>query len=200
MTETNQNCCIQFYVLDNTLCSKVIRSGCNEFREVDETDSYRSAQSGSPPMPRHVTNYKHRLLVASTEESAATFEADGDTKESGSMFFLHKYKDNSLHRAAIAVLFTVTVDSRNYLMYCTNDGAIHFKEGDKPKDIPSDRSEFIFYMKKFSTGSHSLRFESSLKKDFYLAFQDENDIHQLVLKYCPLDVLDETIMMKVNFC
>ncbi|MEE6484767.1 hypothetical protein FKM82_014017 [Ascaphus truei] len=94
MTETNQNCCIQFYVLDNTLCSKVIRSGCNEFRGIILKCSFLlnsdlptkhtqkvvkqtpTDQPNQGPLqcPDMLQLQAYRLLVASTEESAATLK------------------------------------------------------------------------------------------------------------------------------
>ncbi|XP_053545829.1 interleukin-18 [Bombina bombina] len=159
----------------------------------DQVDSYR-LNSQTKPKPSCIKNFKHQLIFAFPEREEAPFDISA-RDEKRSHFFLYKYREAGRFHSGLAVLFTVIVDGRNYLLYCGNDEKLHFKEGERPVSIMSERSEFIFYQKAFSSGTSSFRFESSMKPDYYLAFQEEDNKQKLVLKYCPQGVFNEAIKL-----
>ncbi|KAM4651643.1 interleukin-18-like [Discoglossus pictus] len=175
---------------ENTLWFKGSNFGNNEAE--DEVDSFRLNKFQTEK--KHcLRNNNNRLLVAFPENSFAIFEVSEKADENQTKFCMHRYKESNHRKDGIAVLFSVDAKNKKYLMYCAGDGEIHFKEETLPQHIPSDKSEYIFYQKAFSCTDSSLKFESSIKPDHYLAFREENNMQRLVLKHCPAGCLNETI-------
>ncbi|XP_063292291.1 uncharacterized protein LOC134577461 [Pelobates fuscus] len=193
---------IQFDVSSNTVRYKTTTiqfdDASNTVRYEDELDAFR-LYTPSTPKPRSFRNYHHRILIAITdineESSCAHFESYADYNDTHAKFFLHKYRQTGPHHNGTPIIFTLEKDSKNYIMYCTNDNSIHFKVKELPKEIPLIKSKYIFYQKTFSPGQSCICFESSLKRDFYLSFLKENYVQKLILKHCPLGKFDETIKM-----
>ncbi|KAM8927668.1 interleukin-18-like [Pelodytes ibericus] len=170
------------------------------FQKQDEVDAFKRPFSPAPG-PKYLQNCDYSLLIAysgiNEEDSGAEFKSYYDVSASQAKFFLHPFRENGQHRDGIPVLISVDIDNKNYIMYSAADDSVHFKRNDVPIDIPSTKSEFIFYQKAFSAGHTSLCFESSMKQHFYLSFEKENNDQPLVLKYCPPGELNETIKI---FC
>ncbi|CAN2389998.1 Interleukin-1 / 18, partial [Pristimantis euphronides] len=133
----------------------------------------------------HIQNSYDDFLVAHPKESVAIFELDGHAKGEQAIFYVTTYKE--LASNGLPAAFSCTVDNKNYVLSVANNAVI-IKEGELPKTIPEKTSELIFYIREFSTGMTSFRFESSLKFEpsleqrFCLGWNKEDPKKRLILK------------------
>ncbi|KAJ1189360.1 hypothetical protein NDU88_006108 [Pleurodeles waltl] len=146
-----------------------------------------------------IQNYFNHTLEASPENRSAQFQdlTESTSQKDRCKFKLHLYKDTS-YGSGIAVSFTVQVENKIYLMYCTKDKSIEFREGEPLTSIPGNTSDIIFYQQVFSLGnSEMFRFRSSLFNRCYLAC--ERGSNRLYVKEAP-DEVDEACKLKVMNC
>ncbi|NXY49825.1 IL18 protein, partial [Ceuthmochares aereus] len=148
-------------------------------------------------------NVKSQLLVVRPDLNMAAFEdvTDQEMKSGHGMYFsIHYYKTTTIYPGA-PVAFTIKVEGKNYYMCCEKECGkliIRFREGEVPKDIP-EKSNAIFFQKSFtSCCSRAFKFEYSLEKGMFLAFEEEGCLRKLILKKLPReDEVDETT--KITF-
>ncbi|XP_074833205.1 interleukin-18 isoform X1 [Carettochelys insculpta] len=131
--------------------------------------------------------------------TAFEFLADQEIKaESGVNFTIHYYKDYSLDEG-LAVAFSIRVENKTYCMYCAHEGGrniIRFKEKEVPREILENSSDIIFIQKSISpTNTKAFKFESSLMRRYFLAFQKEENLSKLILKQCEDEVDQSTHIM-----
>ncbi|XP_053307694.1 interleukin-18-like [Spea bombifrons] len=166
-----------------------------KMQQEDEVDAFRLV-TPTNPAEISIQNIDQRTLITEKTEKNFTAQFVKNDSDNQSKFLLYTYKE-TLPPRGIPVLFSATIDNKRFLMCCDNDSSIYFKKEELPIDISSKHSEFIFYQRSFSAGHTSFSFESSVKQNFYLAFEEEGNIQKLILKHCPPGKLDETIQMKV---
>ncbi|XP_075047184.1 interleukin-18 isoform X2 [Mixophyes fleayi] len=164
------------------------------FRYDLQTDAWKK---GNSCIKGTIENYFKECLEAHPEDPSgcvAMFANPSDPERR--TFEVQTYRTNIL-TDGLSVTFTVTVDNEKYCMCCSETMELTFKRGKCPNTIEGDRSEIIFFQKQFSAGYESFKFESSLHKDYFLAFREENGKRKLILKK-PNDVVDETTMFNIN--
>ncbi|OCT72534.1 interleukin-18-like [Xenopus laevis] len=164
----------------------------------DEVDGFRLDKFSQPTATNLKNCMQHLLTFVHDVEPFAIFLPDENTEEHQAIFLLHKYRENCQHQNGLAVVFSKCSDNKMYVLCSSSCGEISFKEREIPNNIQSQASECIFYQRTFSDGSSSLRFESSVKKNFYLACEETESFQKLILKYCPPGNLDETIAMYIS--
>ncbi|NWH69974.1 IL18 protein, partial [Piaya cayana] len=148
-------------------------------------------------------NVKSQLLVVRPDLNVAAFEnvTDQEMKSGhGMRFNIHYYKTTTIY-AGIPVAFSIRVEDKSYYMCCENECGkliVRFREGEVPTDIPG-KSNVIFFQKPFtSCCTRAFKFEYSLEKGMFLAFEDEGYLRRLILKKLPReDEVDETT--KITF-
>ncbi|KAE8592638.1 hypothetical protein XENTR_v10018829 [Xenopus tropicalis] len=175
-----------------------IYSSCRTLCLGDEVDGFRLDEY-SRPIATNLRNSMQRLLTFVHDvEPFAIFLPDENNEENQATFLLHRYRENYQHQHGLAVVISKITDNKKYIMCSSSNGEVSFKERELPKNIESQESEYIFYQRTFSDGSSSLRFESSVKKNFYLAYEETESFQKLILKHCPPGDLDETISMDIS--
>ncbi|XP_069732549.1 interleukin-18 [Phaenicophaeus curvirostris] len=148
-------------------------------------------------------NVKSQLLVVRPDLNVAAFEnvTDQEMKSGHGMHFnIHYYKTTTIY-AGVPVAFSIRVEGKSYYMCCEKECGkltVRFREGEVPKDIPG-KSNVIFFQKPFtSCCSRAFKFEYSLEKGMFLAFEEEGCLRRLILKKLPRDdEVDETT--KITF-
>lgn len=159
---------------------------------LSRTSKQESFKVGLTQIPCYLLNNNNDLLIAHPEESIATFESDGQSKEEHAIFYQDIYRELALSDKGLPVALSCKVGDKNYHLCAANNSVI-LKEGELPKEIPETTSELIFYRKQFSDGHSSCRFESSLKQNNFLAWNTEDPKRKMILKPNAEDVIDETM-------
>ncbi|XP_072282261.1 interleukin-18 [Pyxicephalus adspersus] len=160
----------------------------------DEVDAFKWGSSES--VPCSFKNILNQTLIPYPERSLVAFQSFRDTEEtdgSQPIFFLKKYRELALHTKGLAVAITFKENNINYILSVNSDFSITLEQRELPQHIPETESEIIFYQKVFRPEHpNSFRFESSVKRNYYLGFSWDDNERKLVLK-SPEDGLDETI-------
>ncbi|NXF85295.1 IL18 protein, partial [Eubucco bourcierii] len=146
-------------------------------------------------------NVNSQLLVARPDLNVAAFEdvTDQEIKAGNGMRFnIHCYKTTP-SSAGLPVAFSVQVADKSYYLCCEKECGkmlIRFREGEVPEDIP-DQSNIIFFKKTFtSCSSRAFKFEYSLERGMFLAFEEEGSLRKLTLKKLTReDEVDETMKL-----
>ncbi|NWY43604.1 IL18 protein, partial [Sylvia atricapilla] len=149
---------------------------------------------------RVLRNVNSQLLVVRPDLNLAAFEnvTDQEIKsDKGMLFSIHCYKTTT-PLAGLPVAFSVQVGDKSYYMCCERECGemiIRFKEGEVPKEMPGE-SNIIFFKKTFtSCSSKAFKFEYSMERGMFLAFEVEGSLRKLILKKPSKDEVDETIKM-----
>ncbi|XP_064029297.1 interleukin-18-like isoform X1 [Pogoniulus pusillus] len=148
-------------------------------------------------------NVNSQLLVARPDMNCAAFEdvTDQEIKSgNGMQFNIHCYKTTT-PSAGMPVAFSVHVADKSYYLCCEKECGkmmVRFREGKVPEDIPGE-SNIIFFKRMFtSCSSAAFKFEYSLERGMFLAFEEEGSLRKLTLKKLSReDEVDET--MKLSF-
>ncbi|NXX38261.1 IL18 protein, partial [Tricholaema leucomelas] len=154
-------------------------------------------------LQRFLRNVKSQLLVVRPDMNLAAFEdvTDQEIKSgNGMQFNIHCYKTTT-PSAGMPVAFSVHVADKSYYLCCEKECGkmmVRFREGKVPEDIPGE-SNIIFFKKMFtSCSSGAFKFEYSLERGMFLAFEEEGSLRKLTLKKLSReDEVDET--MKLSF-
>ncbi|KAM9113990.1 interleukin-18 [Pangshura tecta] len=163
-----------------------------------ECDYWKAAISLQDQIFRNISN--QILMVRPGPENAvmSVFEPMTDeemTPGCGVHFTIHYYKDNRLEDG-MSVAFSIQVENKTYCMYCTHEGGektVRFREEVVPKEILANSSDIIFIQKSISpTDTKAFKFESSLMRGYFLAFQKGENLSKLILKQCDEDQVDES--------
>ncbi|XP_037265995.1 interleukin-18 isoform X3 [Falco biarmicus] len=152
---------------------------------------------------RVLRNVNSQLLVVRPDLNMAAFEdvTDQEMKSGHGMHFnIHCYKTTT-PSAGLPVAFSIKIEDKNYYMCCEKEHGemiVRFKEGEVPKEIPGE-SNVIFFKKTFtSCSARAFKFEYSLERGMFLAFEEEGCLRKLILKKLSReDEVDET--MKISF-
>ncbi|XP_034610463.1 interleukin-18 [Trachemys scripta elegans] len=140
------------------------------------------------------------LMVRPGPENAvmSVFEPMTDqemTPGCGVHFTIHYYEDNRFEEG-MSVAFSILVENKTYCMYCTHEGGektVRFREEEVPREILENSSDIIFIQKSVSpTDTQAFKFESSLMRGYFLAFQKVENLSKLILKRCDEDYVDES--------
>ncbi|XP_042656515.1 interleukin-18 isoform X1 [Tyto alba] len=152
---------------------------------------------------RVLRNVNSQLLVVRPDLNIAAFEdvTDQEMKSGSGMHFNIHYYKTTTPSAGMPVAFSVQVEDKSYYMCCEKECGktiVRFREGELPKDIPGE-SNVIFFKKTFtSCSSRAFKFEYSLEKGMFLAFEEEGCLRKLILKKLSReDEVDETT--KISF-
>ncbi|NXK25726.1 IL18 protein, partial [Arenaria interpres] len=151
---------------------------------------------------KFLRNVNSQLLVVRPDLNMAAFEdvTDQEMRSGNGMHFnIHCYKTTT-PSAGMPVAFSVQVEDKSYYMCCEKECGkmiVRFREGEVPVDIPGE-SNVIFFKKTFtSCSSRAFKFEYSLEKGMFLAFEEEGSLRKLILKKLSReDEVDET--MKIS--
>ncbi|XP_077696052.1 interleukin-18 [Eretmochelys imbricata] len=170
-----------------------------------ECDNWKKEHSLQHQIFRNTSNQV--LVVQPGPENTVTnvFESMADQEMipgCGVHFTIHYYKDYTLEEG-LPVAFSVLVENKTYCMYCTHESGkktIRFREEEVPREIHEQSSDIIFIQKSVSPiHTKAFKFESSLMRGYFLAFQKEEDLSKLILKQCENeDQVDESIYMTVS--
>ncbi|XP_068098897.1 interleukin-18-like [Hyperolius riggenbachi] len=151
--------------------------------------------------PHRFTNIYNEPLVVHPDKCVAAFQSFGPKQEtdggSRPLFFLQLYRELDIHSRGVAVAIICKIYNKTYILAANTSGSLYFKQCEPPKAIEGKSNEIIFYQKRFSTGHRSFRFESSVKKDFFLGFNTDSE-KMLVLKESSCVDVDETIKIFVE--
>ncbi|XP_068515440.1 interleukin-18 isoform X2 [Anas acuta] len=169
---------------------------CLYFADDDELEC--DAFSKEKTLHRFLRNVNSQVLVVQPDLNMAAFEdvTDQEMKSgSGMNFCMHCYKTTT-PSAGMPVAFSVRVEDKSYYMCCEEEHGkmiVRFREGEVPKDIPGE-SNIIFFKKTFTSySSKAFKFEYSLERGMFLAFEEEDSLRKLILKKLPReDEVDET--------
>lgn len=169
---------------------------CLYFADDDELEC--DAFSKEKTLHRFLRNVNSQVLVVQPDLNLAAFEdvTDQEMKSgSGMNFYMHCYKTTT-PSAGMPVAFSVQVEDKSYYMCCEEEHGkmiVRFREGEVPKDIPGE-SNIIFFKKTFTSySSKAFKFEYSLERGMFLAFEEEDSLRKLILKKLPReDEVDET--------
>ncbi|NXX32551.1 IL18 protein, partial [Nicator chloris] len=149
---------------------------------------------------RVLRNVNSQLLVVRPDLNVAAFEDVTDQEMQsgkGMHFSIHCYKTTT-PLAGMPVAFSVQVEDKSYYMCCERECGemiVRFKEGEVPKEIPGE-SNIIFFKKSFtSCCSKAFKFEYSMERGMFLAFEEEGCLRKLILKKLLKDEVDETMKM-----
>ncbi|XP_054079192.1 interleukin-18-like isoform X1 [Rissa tridactyla] len=152
---------------------------------------------------RVLRNVDSQLLVVRPDLNMAAFEdvTDQEMKSGNGMHFNIHYYKTTTPSAGMPVAFSIQVEDRSYYMCCEKECGkviVRFREGEVPKEIPGE-SNIIFFKKTFtSCSSRAFKFEYSLERGMFLAFEEEGSLRKLILKKLSReDEVDET--MKISF-
>ncbi|XP_050777798.1 interleukin-18 isoform X1 [Gopherus flavomarginatus] len=147
---------------------------------------------------RNVSNQVLVVRLGPENNVMSVFESMTDQEMiagCGVHFNIHYYRDNRLEDG-MSVAFSILVENKTYCMYCTHEGGekiVRFREEVVPKEILENSSDIIFIQKSISpTDTQAFKFESSLMRGYFLAFQKGEDFSKLILKRCDEDQVDET--------
>ncbi|XP_075765556.1 interleukin-18 [Pelodiscus sinensis] len=170
-----------------------------------ECDYWKQAHSLKYQVFRNISNQVLIVRPGLGNDITPAFEpmADQEMKaDSGVHFTIHYYKDYSFEEG-LPVVFSVLVDNKTYCMYCTQEGGekiIRFREEVVPKEILENSSDIIFIQKSISSiDTRAFKFESSLMRGHFLAFQHVQNLNKLILKQCKNeDQVDESIHILVS--
>ncbi|MEE6484770.1 hypothetical protein FKM82_014019 [Ascaphus truei] len=171
-----------------------IKDGKPVFEESDlQADTWKKAKLLQTVI---IQNYFDEVLVAFPEDGAE-FLANYGTE--AVLFDLKAYR-NTNEGDGLSVSFTIKDNNqKTYFMYCTDEGTLRFQDGDSPNFIEGNSSRIIFYQRHFTQGDAiRFKFESALKKGYYLAFRHEAGKHKLVMKPKSTDELDDTVQFKLT--
>ncbi|KFO82781.1 Interleukin-18, partial [Cuculus canorus] len=143
-------------------------------------------------------NVNSQLLVVRPDLNVAAFEDVTDQEMKAGTQFPDRcctHHTVSLIQMCFCSLH-IQVEDKNYYMCCEKECGkmiVRFREGEVPKDIPG-KSNVIFFQKPFtSCCSRAFKFEYSLEKGMFLAFEEEGCLRKLILKKLPReDEVDET--------
>ncbi|NWV05716.1 IL18 protein, partial [Ptilonorhynchus violaceus] len=151
---------------------------------------------------RVLRNVNSQLLVVRPDLNVAAFEDVTDQElqsGKGMHFIMHCFKTTTPSSAGLSVAFSVRVEDKSYYMCCEKEGGemiVRFKEGEVPREIPGE-SNIIFFKTTFTPYcSKAFKFEYSLERGMFLAFQEEGCLRKLILKKLSKDEVDET--MKIS--
>ncbi|XP_056365633.1 interleukin-18-like isoform X2 [Oenanthe melanoleuca] len=174
---------------------------CLYFHDDDELEC--DALCKEKILHRVLRNVHSQLLVVRPDLSVAAFEDVTDQEMQsgkGMHFSIHCYKTTT-PLAGMPVAFSVQVENKSYYMCCEREGGemiVRFKEGEVPKEIPGE-SNIIFFKKTFtSCSSRAFKFEYSLERGMFLAFEEEGCLRKLILKKVSQDEVDETMKMSLS--
>ncbi|XP_008635150.1 interleukin-18 isoform X3 [Corvus cornix cornix] len=177
------------------------KNSCLYFDDDDELEC--DALCKEKILHRVLRNVNSQLLVVRPDLNVAAFEDVTDQEMQsgkGMHFSIHCYKTTT-PLAGMPVAFSVQVEDKSYYMCCERECGemiVRFKEGDVPKEIPGE-SNIIFFKKTFtSCSSKAFKFEYSMEKGMFLAFEEEGCLRKLTLKKLSKDEVDET--MKISLC
>ncbi|NWY69514.1 IL18 protein, partial [Erithacus rubecula] len=151
---------------------------------------------------RVLRNVHSQLLVVRPDLNLAAFEdvTDQEMQSGKGMHFSIHYYKTTTPLAGMPVAFSVQVENKSYYMCCEREGGemiVRFKEGEVPKEIPGE-SNIIFFKKTFTPySSMAFKFEYSLERGMFLAFEQEGCLRKLILKKVPKDEVDETMKMSL---
>ncbi|XP_009636702.1 interleukin-18 [Egretta garzetta] len=152
---------------------------------------------------RVLRNVNSQLLVVRPDLNMAAFEdvTDQEMKSGNGMHFNIHYYKTTTPLAGMPVAFSVQVEDKSYYMCCEKECGkmiVRFREGEVPKEIPGE-SNVIFFKKTFtSCSSRAFKFEYSLERGMFLAFEEEGCLRKLILKKLSReDEVDETT--KISF-
>ncbi|KAM3830833.1 interleukin-18 [Vipera latastei] len=168
----------------------------NLYFEVLETDSWRRSGKCESAQVFRIPNNHVLIAQPADEDFPAVFERRTDQeirKVSGIKFDIHNYQDTK--PKGLAVAFTVEFNDQTYYMYVEkkeNKMRVNFKKGTIPHHIEGDTSNIIFIKTRFSAGSRQFyKFESTLERGYFLAFQDAEDSPTTVLVVKKVELADE---------
>uniref|UniRef100_A0A8C5TE94 Interleukin-18 n=1 Tax=Malurus cyaneus samueli TaxID=2593467 RepID=A0A8C5TE94_9PASS len=141
---------------------------------------------------RVLRNVNSQLLVDVTDQEMQSGK--------GMHFKIHFYKTTT-PSAGMPVAFSVKVEDKSYYMCCEKECGemiVRFKEGEVPEEIP-DESNIIFFKTTFSSCcSKAFKFEYSLERGMFLAFEEDGYLRKLTLKKLPKDEVDETMKISLR--
>ncbi|XP_072282256.1 interleukin-18-like [Pyxicephalus adspersus] len=163
-----------------------------------QSDDYKI---GKNPIECIIKNYFNQCLAAQYEGPDnviavfLTTESAPQSKDQKN-FLIEKYR-TAPPSEWLSVAFAVSVNKKQYHLCCTSEKQIVFKPGNCPSIIRGDKSEVIFFLQEFSKGHTAFKFESSLHKDHFLAFKEENGKQILYLKK-PTDEVDESTKFNID--
>ncbi|NXR45149.1 IL18 protein, partial [Hippolais icterina] len=151
---------------------------------------------------RVLRNVNSQLLVVRPDLDVAAFEDVTDQEMQfgdGMHFSIHCYKTTT-PLAGLPVAFSVQVEDKSYYMCCERERGemiIRFKEGEVPKEFPGENN-IIFFKKTFTPCcSEAFKFEYSMERGMFLAFQEDGCLRKLILKKQSKDEVDETMKMSL---
>ncbi|XP_074792932.1 interleukin-18 [Natator depressus] len=203
--------CLTFMTLDylgtrvKMESTNLLKSVLRSTKPSLECDNWKKEHSLQHQIFRNTSNQV--LVVQPGPENTVTnvFESMADQEMipgCGVHFTIHYYKDYTLEEG-LPVAFSVLVENKTYCMYCTHESGektIRFREEEVPREIHEQSSDIIFIQKSVSPiHTKAFKFESSLMRGYFLAFQKEEDLSKLILKQCENeDQVDESIYMTVS--
>ncbi|NXW55265.1 IL18 protein, partial [Eurystomus gularis] len=157
------------------------------------------AFSKEKTLQRFLRNVNSQLLVVRPDLNVAAFEdvTDQEMRSGNGMHFNIHYYKTTTPSAGMPVAFSVQIADKSYYMCGEKECGkmiVRFREGEVPKEIP-DTSNAIFFKKTFtSCSSRAFKFEHSLERGMFLAFEEEGSLRKLILKKLSReDEVDETM-------
>ncbi|XP_074044558.1 interleukin-18-like [Macrotis lagotis] len=128
-------------------------------------------------------NSKNKVLFFSKKEDMAIFEEMSDEEMEGNELwtqFMLQYYGCGGPKFLVAI--SVKDENKSYLLSCKSDEELQFKDGDFPEKIEDKTQDILFWQKRI-IGLDSIKFESFLYPEHYLACEENsNDSDKLVLK------------------